>query len=411
MRINNVNLKLWLPVILTTLLLIAPGVENTVTADSEAYTIGAMKTDNAPTIDGIADEDEWNDVTYRSIDVITGVQNLPDGPVKMKALYDDDNIYFLTVWTDSTASQSVWVGGVEWNGTDYVHIHNENPDHYDEAEEDRFIFQFNINTANYVENGGCQALCHGWKGAEEDGPKDRSGMYTEDPDETVDEWHWKAGRSNPVGIFHDKWVGYQDAENGDDDTWDVEGGHHTDGTGFYVKNQNEDGTPKYYEPNPTDDLDGQSILQSEVDSGDAVLITNETVLEIGQRIPGQILNDVSIAADELQGTGDIQGKATFVDGVWTLETMRSRTTDSPTEDVQFDDDDKIYGFGIAVMDDGGHYPQHPYSFVQTLKLLDDDDVNTGGETSDEDEKGLPALGMALTIGAVSAAAIISRKNE
>ena len=325
----------------------------------------AKYVETAPVIDGVADDAVWNDAVSLTV-VADSPDAVQDGAdVTMKALYDDTNIYMLFVWTDPTNTESHWVNGWQWNGSAFEAVPNANPDIYSGGQEDRFAVAWNINATDF-ELDGCTALCHDFPDQtdESSAAAAKSGMYTEVYGEETDEWHWKAGRSNALGILHDKYVGYLDADGTAAADWDVEAGHHSDEGGFYGRNRNPDKTaPVWFEPNPVDETDATFLLQSEIDSGEAIpVLGNESMLTIWQKIPGRVLCTKNCDGDTVNtNTGNTAAKAVFTDGVWTLEVSRALVNDD-IHDVQFADTsaDVAYSFAVAVFDDGGHFPQHAF---------------------------------------------------
>ncbi|MFQ5978558.1 MAG: ethylbenzene dehydrogenase-related protein [Candidatus Heimdallarchaeota archaeon] len=321
------------------------------------------ETDETMTIDGLATEAAWNSANQFSFEAMEGVQANTTTAI-MKALFDTNNVYLLFIWTDASATESVWESGWVYSSGSFAHIANANPSIYESAEEDRLALIWDINTFGF-EDDTCYALCHEWPSStnETAGHDEKSGMYTDGEGERADEWHWKAARSNPLGIAHDKYIHYVDADGTAAADWDSEGGHSGDGESWYSKNINatENG-PKYFEPNATGE-DAKSILQSEIDSGEAILVAgNESQLTSGQKIPGRILDEAVAVGD----VADVKAKGTFSGGVWTLEMKRALDTASEF-DTTFDLEKTNY-FGIAVFDDGGHFPQHAQNARNGLRF-------------------------------------------
>ncbi|MFQ5979296.1 MAG: ethylbenzene dehydrogenase-related protein [Candidatus Heimdallarchaeota archaeon] len=323
--------------------------------------VEAKRTTATITADGLASEEAWDDATAMDFEAEAGAQ-ANTTTASMKALFDDDNIYLLFIWTDATATESVWESGWVYSSGSFESIANANPSLYDGAEEDRLALIWDMNVLGF-EDEGCEAICHEWPSQtnETEGLEEKSGMYAEIDGELADEWHWKAARSNPLGIAHDKYLHYQDADGTAAADWDVEGGHSGDSGSWYSKNKNASGTgPKYFEPDATGE-DAKFILQSEIDSGEAILVAgNESQLADGEKIPGRILDEATATGD----VADVKAKGTFLAGVWTLEMKRALDTNS-ANDVTFDTS-KTHFFGISIFDDGGHFPQHAHSSLHGL---------------------------------------------
>jgi len=66
---------------------------------------------------------------------------------------------------------------------------------------------FNINASDWGA-AGCATSCH--VGEQ---PGDGGRHRTSNPGETLDMWHWKAARSNPLGFADDKHVIWADAND------------------------------------------------------------------------------------------------------------------------------------------------------------------------------------------------------
>ena len=287
----------------------------------------AERTDEIITIDGHANEVSWADTQRLIVEVEDG--SIGEVEVQFQALYDNDFIYIHAEWPDPTESidKKLWT----YNGSDWTRS----------EDEDRLALMWNIDDSIDGFNiGGCAIICHG----------DR--FHTNAPDEKADSWHWKAARTNPAGYADDKfvnstvwfekygplgvpidWTGrYPDVSTG----------------GGYKDNQNEDKTlPKYYEPNPIDTLDSRFIFQSEIDSGEALMINADTQFTRGDRVPGYILEK------EIGSRGDIEAMGVWKDGFWSLELKRKLNTGNE-DDVQFDIA-KTYRFGVAIMDNTGGF--------------------------------------------------------
>jgi hypothetical protein len=139
-------------------------------------TLTASSTATAPMLDGVIDA-AWDAAT--SITTLRGAE--------LKALYDDNNIYFLAQWEDGHNLMTGTAGPTEsidknlWShdGTSWSKSENE----------DRFAFMWD---AGDTHGASCGNFFH----------SDKS-MATNDGN--VDVWHWKAVRTNPLGLTDDKW--------------------------------------------------------------------------------------------------------------------------------------------------------------------------------------------------------------
>ena len=317
---------------------------------ASASNLVAVYTTEIITLDGNPSEAAWAKATAIEIPTVAGIGATT---VTMKALYDDQNLYILARWLDGSKTESVLINGWEYKNGKWETWNDTVTGRHDE---DRFAFQWEIDTVEGFASLGCQAICHpGQSGWKETGLR----MHTKNPGERTDEWHWKAGRSNPLGIIHDKYV--------DDkvDPEDVEAGHHGDGKGFYSRNRNKEKTgPVYIETNPADKVDATFMFQSEITDGEAVPLASYTgVIAEGRLLPGRVLIESKAVGD----VADPKVKGVFHGGYWTLEIKRALNTGSD-KDVQFDPA-KTNHFGVAVFDNSGHDPQHSFQIgVSTLSF-------------------------------------------
>ncbi len=259
--------------------------------------------------------------------------------VSIKALYDDENIYFFMLWNDpsESVSKDMWVRqGQNWTSTE---------------DEDRMAFIWNIESSiDGFDIAGCGMLCHG----------DR--MHTNAPDEKGDLWEWKASRSNPVGFVDDGWLDNKIVPKYTEDAKEA-ALHKDNGSVIYAANIDEEGGPLYHELVTDDEIDRQFLFRHEIEEGQAIEV-DETLSMEGQTIPGHILD---IPSDS---RADIKAVGRWVDGRWHLEFTRKLKT-GHIDDVQFDTA-KIYRFGIAVMDNAGGFEAYGkgHSFVLGARTLE-----------------------------------------
>jgi hypothetical protein len=170
----------------------------------------------------------------------------------------------------------------------------------------------------------CAKMCH-------------SGGEHKTSDGNVDVWHWKAARTNPMGLADDKW-------------WSKDGrGSDAKTVGVYSNNINEAGDgPKYSGPI----TNGGFII---IPAGGTV-DDLETNIDPSMSYPGYILNG------NAEGSRwDVQAKGAFRvnndEGIWTLEFQRALNT-GHDDDVEFTHNSSIR-FSTATFDNtgGGHASQ------------------------------------------------------
>lgn len=133
----------------------------------------AIRTTEAPSLDGRADDPAWRDapavtVTARGVMPQTGGTATD---VTLRAAYSDTHLYLLAVWTDATRDD---LGHRTWVWEPGKQVYVEGPDR-----EDMFAVAFE-HTGEFVPDmlAGVEAV---W-----------------------DVWHWKAFRTNPQGHAMDK---------------------------------------------------------------------------------------------------------------------------------------------------------------------------------------------------------------
>lgn len=288
-------------------------------------------------LDGREDEAPW--LTAHELIVPVKDGGIGEVDVSIKALYDNESIYFFMKWEDPTESisKNMWVlQDSNWSAFE---------------DEDRMAFIWNIESSiDGFDIAGCGMLCHG----------DR--MHTNAPDEKGDVWHWKASRGNPAGFVDDGWLDHKIVPEYTEEA--QEAGLHDDfGNKIYEPNINEYGRPLYYEPITDDEIDRQFLFRHEIENGEATEV-DERLFDVGQIIPGYILNIPSDSRADIPVTGR------WADGRWHLEFMRKLKT-GHADDVQFDTA-KIYRFGIAIMDNSGGFEAYGkgHSFVLGARTLE-----------------------------------------
>lgn len=295
----------------------------------EATVLTAFMIDEPVVIDGVADETAWNEARDLVIPIVDG--KVGDVEVVMKALYDEDYIYFYVQWPDPTQSDTIF-----WNysnGTWYPPA---------KTTEDIFSLFWNINESVRGYNiAGCSVTCHA----------DR--MRTNRPGEIIDYWKWKAEKGNPTGYT---WDGFLDDTLVEDEyitnphgvrilkTWQA---HKMDEAGEGYEEEQENAVkvgadyigPRYYTylTDRTGHLTADNLKEVTYKNG------------IPTNIPQGLDVPFYISERPSKSAGDIDSRATYSDGMWLLELKRRLVTGNP-DDVQFDTN-KLYWFSIAINDD------------------------------------------------------------
>jgi signal transduction histidine kinase/CheY-like chemotaxis protein len=300
----------------------------------------AEYTEEKVDVDGAVDEAVWK----KAKRLIIGIQDgaIGDIEVSMQAAYNQDRIYFLARWPDTTENvlKSAWVFDPitsQW--------------YQNTEDEDRFTIMWNIN--NSIEGFnviGCQASCHA------------DGKYTNKAHELGDMWQWNSTRTNPVNYIDDGWVDNKGIiececeaeEHAIENKWiDIKTKKNREDEAYRFNLQKitvQDKTmeiPLYWEPDAVSE-DALFITREEIKNGQAVRITDPGQLDKSRIIPGYILDPLEKCAKNLSGKG------VWKDGFWNLEISRALTNNSKN-DVQFDITHP-YRFGIGIMDNCGGFP-------------------------------------------------------
>lgn len=265
---------------------------------------------DTPTIDGKDGDAAWGEAS--EVSLALPVQK-GGGPTKatVKAAYDDNNVYFMVKWQDPTGTENIHKKMWTYNAADKTWKQSGN--------EDRVYFLFNINASDF--DGGCAVYCH--VGNPDWDKTHDSRMGTNNPGESIDVWHWKASRTNPMGHADDKhWV---DLTAADEIIYEGETVLKTrladSGSGFDSGNSEAD-LPKYMHKS-----DPGASVDFLFDAA-KVAFNPDASWSDGDTIPGYIAKE---------GTGseaDVVAKATYSGGTWVVEFQRSLITDNP-DDVQF----------------------------------------------------------------------------
>ena len=316
-----------------------PSMEPTIVAEAQGDdTLVSVMVEEGPTLDGVADEAFWEEAMPLEVGVRRGANN-GETDVFLKSVYTEDMVYFLVTWEDPTYSFMRFPWEMQEDGT---WMQFRDPENMGGDEnvwyEDKFAFIWDINGIEYFADEGCFGTCHLTEDEDEDSGKPYGNKYTENEDGLGDIWHWKSVRN--LNQAHDQ---YLDGVRWSEDT--PSAGRHgdpNDGGGYSnnVDDTDPDAKVPAFMPSgddfPRDGSPGY-ILASEAVPFDASLF------EPGDMLPGIVISEF------VGDAGDIAAGWMWEDGVWTLELGRALVTESEF-DVQFDDMEKVYLFGVAPFD-------------------------------------------------------------
>jgi hypothetical protein len=283
-----------------------------------AYTLRAAH--ETPVLDGM-DTGDW-----------TGGLIVTANGVLMKAAYDRDNLYILTQWIDASMTESIRKD--QWRYLD--------PDWSQSGNEDRIAIMWDIGTT--PQGASCENMCHP--------PR----MYTSEG--TVDLWHWKATRTNPMGYADDYFmIAIQDTVTGGETQFGDGGNNTYDGNGIGDPNPafmastdpnalidfllRDTETFHVYDPYGVMGNHTARMAVTYVDSGWQPLAT----------VAGYVFEIPNGSRADVRAAGRYQP----TNGIWTVEFMRSLKTTGPnddTRDVQFDPGG-FHNFTVALWDHSG----------------------------------------------------------
>ena len=262
--------------------------------------------------------------------------------VTLQAMHDGEQLVVRARWADPTQDRQYQPWQKTDDGWDQMATVLSDESYY---YEDKFALAFPTEPNRVFDAVGCAICCHLGGGR----PYGYKGY-----DSTIDVWHWKATRADPVGQIDDKY--WSEVELG------VTNGRHGDPktAGGYKTNVSEDKTgPKWLPATPMA-VRGGGILSDQtvpVDSDEASEI-------LAQMPPGAIVPGMVLAPFE-GDRGDVHCQSTHRDGQW--EVLIRRRLDTGSEfDVQFVPGE-TYTFACAAFDHSSK--RHAYDFdTYALKL-------------------------------------------
>jgi len=327
-------------------LLIASGL-HTSAAQAANDHLESIKVDSTINLDGSA-EAIWDKASPLTVKLDkfsykpSNYQGMESTSITMKSLYDDQYVYFLLEYADPTKSLKRYPWQKQADGAWKQLEDKDQTGHDNVYYEDKLGMLWQIGNVRGFEKKGCDAACHM---QDDDGKiagidqknKAPGRKFTSKSGETIDMWHWKSVRMNPLGQIDDQFI-----DDVNDPEVNKNWGRHGDAkiSGGYVDNVNEAKTGPAFMNRTQDGLNDFTITPSQ--QTEFVDTFNE-----GDLIPG-------IVSTPLTGSrGDIWAKGAWNDGKWTIELKRKLVTTgekADIQDVQFNDLKNTYYFGVAVFD-------------------------------------------------------------
>lgn len=309
-------------------------------AQAKNTTLESTKTSSEITIDGQVDA-VWNDIKAAKIKLgklpykpNNGYEGIKKTTVEIKSLYDKEFIYFLISYKDPTKSIDRFPWVKQDDNSWKQMVNKDSTGHDNTYYEDKFAVFWDINADGFAEKG-CNAACHRSKDGKIAGRDDKNPArkFTKEG-QYLDMWHWKGVRTGAHGQLDDQYVD-SNTDPKANKGWGRKG---DDKTGGGYVNNIKDGQPAFVTP----ELTADTLLIHEAEKQPFTADFNAS-----NRIPGLT------GAPFTGSRGDVDVGAIWKDGVWTLEMKRKLVTtgsNAKTQDVQFNDMNKAYPFGVAVFD-------------------------------------------------------------
>jgi len=321
-----------------------------------SYTaLKSIRTDSTPNLDGKADDNIWKCAPSLEVSVNANLvyipENAPSEPsypglqqttVQIKSAYDTENIYFIVTWQDPTKSLERYPWQKQDDGSWKQLENRDSSGHENTYYEDKFAMQWNVNSPTFA-NNACYASCHA--------PQDNahpSKKYNPSG-EITDMWHWKSVRTEPNGQLDDKYVSYIDSGECKGENCRI---GDTKESGGY-----KDNNFKKFAEACLADSDGSKQIPCFMDeklpsqgSDTNFWIKDINKIEFVDTFNPKDQVAAMVTSAFVGSRGDVDTKAAYKNGVWTLEIKRALETLTPQHDVQFNDLSKKYPFGVAVFD-------------------------------------------------------------
>ena len=266
----------------------------------------------------------WKDIPSAKVPVAGRLElaNIQEF-VFTKALFTNDEIFFLISWDDptqSTEKQSWQFDGEQWS--------------HKSGDEDRLALLFEIGRIHQFSSKSCVVVCH----SPADLPRDQWKLATRTLPEKGDLWHWKAARSAPYGYADDGWLTVAGNPSG---SYRETGRRNDAGEGGDVRNEEAGGIRPMYMHAASRSAEEHGVLLLE----DAVQITDFSAFKAGTVIPYRL------PVPPKGSRFDVKAESKHADNRWTLMLHRVLHT-GHDDDVSFNTL-KRYSFAMAVFDNTG----------------------------------------------------------
>jgi Ethylbenzene dehydrogenase len=302
---------------------------------SAADPVVAAKVAKAPDLAAGAADPAWAQVKAVTV-ALAGGANFKDGKTTatIKAVYSGDMFYMLVQYDDPTESRRRFPYQKQADGS-----WKKLRDPKDKGGDDNVYYEDKIaliwNIGNSIKNFGqmgCMAACHMGEAGKPYGNK-----YTATEGELGDIWHLKSIRTGYIGQVDDQ---YLDHTRYDKDK-SPEAGRKSDAKtgGGYTDIKLVNGKPEFMHKSGTPVNKGGTYYLKEEDK----VPFDDSKFQTGDEVASILV--APFAGDR----GDIAAAIKWNNGKWTAVISRKLVTGSKT-DVQFDNLDRTYEFGLAAFD-------------------------------------------------------------
>lgn len=310
--------------------------------------VAAVKAATAPKLDGVADDAVWKTAPVVRLEAIKGVNfkdNKGNTTGTVQAAYSADTLYLLITYEDPTLSvrRSPYVKKAEGKWEMLVDSGDKGGDN-NKYYEDKLAVIWNINDSifGFSDKFSCTATCHGGEKGKPYGNK-----YTEEEGELGDMWHLKYVRGGVIGQIDDQYLDHTRF----DPVKSPGAGRKSDPKtgGGYEDIKLFNGKPEFM------NKDGKAANKGGtywVKMEDKVPF-DDSKFKVGDEVSSILI------APFTGDRGDISVGAKWEKGKWTVEIARKLVTGSKF-DVNFDDLNKTYAFGIGFFDNA----QVRHAYVQ-----------------------------------------------
>jgi Ethylbenzene dehydrogenase len=302
---------------------------------SAADPVMAVKVAKAPDLAAGAADPAWAQAKAVTV-ALAGGKNFKDGKTTatIKAVYTGDMLYMLVQYDDPTESvrRSPYQKQPDGSWKKVSDPDDKGGDN-NKFYEDKFALIWNIgNSIKNFSQMGCMATCHVGEPGKPYGNK-----YTASEGELGDIWHLKSIRTGYIGQVDDQ---YLDHTRYDKDKA-PEAGRKSDAKmgGGYTDIKLVNGKPEFMHKSGTPVNKGGTYYLKEEDK----VPFDDSKFQPGDEVASILV--APFAGDR----GDIAAAIKWDNGKWTAVISRKLVTGSKT-DVQFDNLDGTYEFGLAAFD-------------------------------------------------------------